>query len=304
MIYGQHKGLFLPLACLIFHTRGKFLYMSLPVRITNPIILDEEAFRESQRLMKNVEDKLHSNFKTTRSKYWDNSFDNQLKKAKIYSNSVFWLFFWADTAQTDKDDDIKIARRLFSEIFKCSYEQFSSALHKAGIKFRTKGRDELTPNEATNVRSALRPEEPSAKTDETLNKVIEELESPDVLKGGTKMDDYMNLLKANYNLILTGAPGTGKTFLAKKIALKMLFPGKNGESLDYSKLRAEEKQFFDNHYAFVQFHPSYDYTDFVEGLRPTEEENGSVGFELKNGIFKEFCKKAIQHPSLDNFDEK
>ena len=118
------------------------------------------------------------------------------------------------------------------------------------------------------------------------------------------MDDYMNLLKANYNLILTGAPGTGKTFLAKKIALKMLFPGKNGESLDYSKLRAEEKQFFDNHYAFVQFHPSYDYTDFVEGLRPTEEENGSVGFELKNGIFKEFCKKAIQHPSLDNFDEK
>ena len=47
-------------------------------------------------------------------------------------------------------------------------------------------------------------------------------------------------------------------------------------------------------FAFVQFHPSYDYTDFVEGLRPTKPDvNGNIGFELKNGIFKEFCKKAI-----------
>lgn len=76
------------------------------------------------------------------------------------------------------------------------------------------------------------------------------------------------LLEQNHNLILTGAPGTGKTFMAKKIA---------------SDMNAECE--------FVQFHPSYDYTDFVEGLRP-KEVNGQIIFERRDGIFKVFCKKA------------
>ena len=84
-------------------------------------------------------------------------------------------------------------------------------------------------------------------------------------------EDIKELLEKNYNIILTGAPGTGKTYLAKKIAEKI-----TGDS---------------NTVGFVQFHPSFDYTDFVEGLRP--KQNGSdVGFELKDGIFKKFCAKA------------
>ena len=96
------------------------------------------------------------------------------------------------------------------------------------------------------------------------------------------------LLINNHNLILTGAPGTGKTYLAKQIAQQMIF-GSVKEEKDFTEA---EKQQFKEQCGFVQFHPSYDYTDFVEGLRPIQDDNGNVGFERKDGVFKEFCKKA------------
>lgn len=111
------------------------------------------------------------------------------------------------------------------------------------------------------------------------------------------MTPYIDLLKANKNIILTGAPGTGKTYLAKQIAISMLFQ-KNSES----ELNQEELQILNKHFSFVQFHPSYDYTDFVEGLR-AEDLNGQVIFNLHNGIFKSFCKQAIVKSVKDNFDE-
>ena len=103
------------------------------------------------------------------------------------------------------------------------------------------------------------------------------------------MNDYSNyisLLQKNYNLIFNGAPGTGKTYLAKQIAAHIIFDGNVPENF-------EEHPKFIEQCGFVQFHPSYDYTDFVEGLRPTRQnENGNIGFERKDGIFKVFCKKT------------
>ncbi|MDR1443633.1 MAG: AAA family ATPase, partial [Treponema sp.] len=111
---------------------------------------------------------------------------------------------------------------------------------------------------------------------ESGKKYIESVLSKESIMNGVTIENCLHLLQANKNLILTGAPGTGKTYLAKQIAQQMLF----GEAKDEEKLDDKQRAFFKEHCGFVQFHPSYDYTDFVEGLRPTPpSDNGQIGFE-------------------------
>lgn len=80
----------------------------------------------------------------------------------------------------------------------------------------------------------------------------------------------VSLLRRKKNVILEGAPGVGKTFLARKLAYQLI-----GEIKD-------------SNIEMIQFHQSYSYEDFVQGVRPTE--NGT--FEVRNGVFYDFCQKA------------
>lgn len=114
------------------------------------------------------------------------------------------------------------------------------------------------------------------KTDQSeiiVNRKIKEYVKTDFLKEVFVDDKFyesmVNLLENNKNIILQGAPGVGKTFIAEKLAHSIL-----GET-DYNLIET------------VQFHPSYSYEDFVMGYKP----NGN-GFIREKGVFYEFCEKA------------
>lgn len=100
-----------------------------------------------------------------------------------------------------------------------------------------------------------------------------------------KKQEIKRHLMSSKNIILHGAPGTGKSYLAKQIAADIV---SDGRTSIYSELTPDEKKRIE----FVQFHPSYDYTDFVEGLRPKLNDDGSMGFELRDGIFMKFVNRA------------
>ncbi len=116
---------------------------------------------------------------------------------------------------------------------------------------------------------------------EVENTISEEL----VQQFNGYLNPYSEMLVESKNIIFRGAPGTGKTYLAKEIAADII---SNGYFNDYTMLSAEQKKQVE----FVQFHPSYDYSDFVEGLRPKVNDDGSMGFELQDGVFKAFVDKA------------
>lgn len=88
----------------------------------------------------------------------------------------------------------------------------------------------------------------------------------------------VSLLRRKKNVILQGTPGVGKTFTAKRLAYAMM-----GEK-DNSRIE------------MIQFHQNYTYEDFIMGYKPAGE-----GFQLVNGIFYEFCQKAIKAPNKDYF---
>ena len=117
------------------------------------------------------------------------------------------------------------------------------------------------------------------------NEIVSSNTEPPVQPPEEYQIPFSSILIESKNLIFRGAPGTGKSYLAKKIAADII---SNGYFDDCALLSEEQKKQVE----FVQFHPSYDYSDFVEGLRPKINDDGTMGFELQDGIFKKFVARA------------
>ncbi|HEC1906530.1 TPA: AAA family ATPase [Campylobacter jejuni] len=116
--------------------------------------------------------------------------------------------------------------------------------------------------------------------------------------------DY-NMMKNNtpLNQILYGPPGTGKTYHTIDKALEIL--GENLESRDEKKAKFDE-YVKNGQIVFTTFHQSYGYEEFVEGIKPhidSEENSKEIKYEIKDGIFKELCEKALENrDSIKNFN--
>ena len=162
------------------------------------------------------------------------------------------------------------------------------------IPQRNQGGPYLQNNEICKLFSKTYPELESSMLGSFLFEYSKDFIDSDNRQEEEQMHAQINLqhplsrtLLSSKNLILRGAPGTGKTYLAKEIAKELT--GGNEDQI-----------------GFVQFHPSYDYTDFVEGLRPVSNGDGAIEFKLQDGIFKDFCQKAKEAQLIggqDNFDE-
>lgn len=129
----------------------------------------------------------------------------------------------------------------------------------------------LTKDEYEFIMDMIREENPLTSKDMNTSYTKKDFLS-EVYMSENQYDRLSGVLLNKMNLILQGAPGVGKTFTAKRLAYSLM-----GEK-DDSRIE------------FVQFHQNYSYEDFVMGYRPSGDS-----YELKYGIFYQFCKKAENH---------
>jgi 5-methylcytosine-specific restriction endonuclease McrBC GTP-binding regulatory subunit McrB len=181
---------------------------------------------------------------------------------------------------------------LYHVVFKCATEQIKSELKELGIDASQLASPKNllvnTRQSFNDIKKYIKSEDLQTKFEKYLSDRYNWDSEPETTTTTVDetisefINDYSKKLKVSKNIIFRGAPGTGKTYLAKEIAADII---SGGSTTDISKVNTEQ-------WAFVQFHPNYDYSDFIEGLRPIMNTDNSLGFKLQDGVFKTFVNKA------------
>lgn len=130
----------------------------------------------------------------------------------------------------------------------------------------------MTESEFEIIRSLVDEKNPPSTV--TLTPYTKEDALRDLFVSPDQFEEMLRALHEKRNLLLQGPPGVGKTFVAERLAYALI--GQN----DAQRVGK------------VQFHQSYSYEDFIQGFRPTPKGQ----FELKNGIFHQFCRRAQRDP--------
>ena len=128
--------------------------------------------------------------------------------------------------------------------------------------------------------------------------------------GNNELKKYTDILRMKKNIILQGAPGAGKTCTTAALALSLI--DENISYFNHDVVMEKYQEYVEKgQIAFITFHQSMDYEDFVEGLKPQLVENSDgnttgIAYRVEDGIFKHLCKKAIEDSALvsmqDNFE--
>ena len=228
----------------------------------------KEIYESKERLpsdLVNTLPTIKGNEKISFSKYWDitDKLRNYLQEGK---------------------SDFKDFKELSYEAWRCSEEinKIDNINKEKGSKTQEKVKDKSSDwvNENVPAPPIDSVAEPEQENSSTYNR---DMFLKEVYMDEKNYENLVALIKRKKNIILQGAPGVGKTFVARQLAYSMLGT-KN-----------------DSHIMMVQFHQSYSYEDFIMGYRPTNSS-----FELKYGAFYNFCKKAAadrQHKYFFIIDE-
>lgn len=178
-----------------------------------------------------------------------------------------------------KDNVLKI-RKLETLINPVKYSEFSNTEEFKNTE-RNKNQQgsffKLTEDEYNFLLDLIREYNPKT-TQKSLGEYTEKEFLEEVYTSSEEYKIVVNLLKRKKNIILQGAPGVGKTFMAKRLAYSIM-----GEK-DKTRIMC------------IQFHQSYSYEDFMEGIRPTE-----TWYDIEQGVFYNFCKQAENDSNRDYF---
>ncbi len=119
-----------------------------------------------------------------------------------------------------------------------------------------------------------------------------------VKEGQNYIDKQVDIWKRRKNIILYGAPGTGKTYNVPEFVVRLYKPNFNANGASREELMTKYNDLKQNkRVKFTTFHQSMDYEDWIEGLKP-KVENGQVEYEIQDGIFKQLCDEATKQPHI------
>lgn len=147
-------------------------------------------------------------------------------------------------------------------------EQCEPLINNQGSLFKVK------PDEFEIIRSIIDEENAESLSGPALSpEYSKEDLSRDTGYDSSKIESWLQTIARKKQAVFFGPPGTGKTYIAERLARNIV---------------SETDGFYES----IQFHPSYSYEEFMQGIRPDSDEKGNLQFELKAGRFMEFCSKA------------